>query len=194
MNDYTATPTKSVKLQEARAYAAKQHEGQIYKPDLPYTTHLNAVENQLRRFGVHEDNGPQDEELLIAAQFHDVLEDVKRPAEELRAEISAYGESVLGIVEAVTDKPGANRKERHQNTYPVLAQNKQAVKVKLADRLANLSRGLEEGKGKGEMYLKEDQYFRETLQTLGEATEMWQEYNKVLGEVQAGLAKARLIK
>lgn len=193
MNNYIQTPTQSFLLRKARELAAKEHANQLYKPDRPYTDHLNAVENKLREFGINETNGPEDEEVLIAGNLHDFLEDGERSEAELRADLEKFGERVVAMVEAVTDKPGVNRKERHRNTYPLLAQNKQAVKVKLADRLVNLERGLEEGRGKGDMYVKESGYFRDTLYTPGEAEEWWQEYDRVMAQVRDGLTKSRAV-
>lgn len=193
MNIYTATPTRSARLLAARAYAAVKHSGQIYKPDAPYTDHLNAVENQLRKFGIHEDNGRYDESLLIAGQLHDVIEDGLGDKEVLGQEIkNQWGSMVLDIVLAVTDKAGQNRQERHLNTYPHLAKNPAAVKVKLGDRLANIERGLEEGAaGKGSMYIKEDEYFQETLRTPGQAEEMWAEYRRAIALIRTGLGRSR---
>jgi (p)ppGpp synthase/HD superfamily hydrolase len=57
-------------LERARALAAKLHEGRPYNDYHPYTYHLDAVEEVLRRFGC------SDESLLVAAQLHDSIEDI----------------------------------------------------------------------------------------------------------------------
>jgi (p)ppGpp synthase/HD superfamily hydrolase len=69
------------------------------------------VVNTLREFNHN------DEELLAAAWLHDIIEDTScRPLDLCIAKIPPY---TIALVDAVTDRPGANRRERHVLTYPL---------------------------------------------------------------------------
>jgi (p)ppGpp synthase/HD superfamily hydrolase len=94
-----------------------------------------------------------DHELAIAgAWLHDVLEDTEVKEEELCA---AVGTRVTKLVVSVTDEPGANRRERKAKTYPkTRAAGPLAVALKLADRIANVSRCVIDSKAEPSPLLK----------------------------------------
>jgi (p)ppGpp synthase/HD superfamily hydrolase len=166
----------------ARYYASIKHAPQQYSGGLPYTHHLAAVETVLRRFGF---DGSED--LLTAAWLHDVCEDQGVKHKEI-AEL--FTDRVAELVAAVTNEPGANRKERAERTYPKIRSTPGAVTLKLADRIANVEQG-----GKlVDMYRKEYKAFREALyspmpytglvtsaKTFAEKTEdMWDHLDRLL--------------
>lgn len=120
---------------------------------LPYTHHLAAVADQLYQHGY------DDEILEASAWLHDIIEDTRGKANEMKKRDieEMFGEEVANLVWAVTSEEGPNRKVRNALTYPkIRATGERAVALKLADRLANVSHG---GKAK-EMYQKEHADFR----------------------------------
>lgn len=153
-------------VSRARDFAIQMHGTQRYgKKD--YVTHLDAVANVLKRFGI--DN----EILLAAAYLHDTLEDTPVSKDIL---VKEFGSAVANIVELVTDLPGKNRAERHKLTYPRIAKDQNAVIVKIADRIANSEASKSEGGSYWEMYRKEYEQFRTVLfndSTSQEVKKMW---------------------
>jgi len=119
-------------LEKAKEYASAKHEGQKYG-DQPYLFHLAQVVQTLIEHGV------QDENTLVSAWLHDVLEDTSTTVEELTNE---FGADTAVIVFAVTDEPGKSRKERHERTYPKTAATPKAGILKLGDRVANVKHAL----------------------------------------------------
>jgi (p)ppGpp synthase/HD superfamily hydrolase len=166
-------------LKVARFYATVKHAGQLYGGDLPYTHHLAAVTQVMVRFMDDLKNGdPQlcgwEDDLLVACWLHDIVEDTGTKVKEVR---EMFGERVARLVEAVTDEPGENRKIRKALTYPKTRNEKYAVLVKLADRIANI----EAGGSLGNMYKKEYEDFRRALYTKGTGDCMWAHLDKLMG-------------
>lgn len=148
-------------LRFVKFYASVKHAGQPYNNGLPYTHHLAAVEAVLRRFGTTDEN------LLVASWLHDVVEDTGTKLKEIR---EMFGSEVATLVGAVTDEEGPNRKIRKALTYPKIREaGKDAVRLKLADRIANL----EIGGDQVSMYRKEQEDFKRNLYTPGENEDMW---------------------
>ena len=135
-------------LQQARAYATQAHSGQRYG-ELPYTVHLQAVEDVMRRFGI------TDEDLLVAAWLHDVVEDTDHPLTEI---IALFGSRVAELVGRVTEPKGGSRAQRHAYSYPNIRENPDAITLKLCDRIANVESG-----GKSGMYRSEYEGFKQAL-------------------------------
>lgn len=127
-------------LLKARDFAILCHGDQKYG-EYPYEIHLGHVVNVLLRFGVMPDTESQ-LNLMAAAWLHDVLEDTPVTYKEIE---DAFNPEVARIVFAVTDEPGATRRERKEKTYVKLAQNPDGVIVKLADRIANVEFSLIHG-------------------------------------------------
>jgi|SRR5579859_6385004 len=156
-------------LKFARFYAAVKHKDQDYS-GLPYTHHLASVEGVLRRFG------HTDETILVAAWLHDVVEDTSTKIKDIE---EMFGEPVAHLVHAVTNEPGANRKQRSAATYPkIRGGGPRAVALKLADRIANVEMG---GKLVA-MYAKEYEDFHRSLYTPHENENMWAHLDSLLKE------------
>lgn len=115
-------------VERARSMSAAAHEGQRYGQK-PYTYHLEQVASVLRSYGLG-----QDEELIAAGYLHDSVEDTPLSLQVIRLEL---GEGVARLVDAVTDPPGRNRKERKAKAYPRIRAVPKAIMLKLADRIAN---------------------------------------------------------
>ena len=129
------------RLIAALHYAADQHRDQRRKDEdeTPYINHPIALLHIL-----NVEAGVTDPDVLIGAVLHDVIEDCSGPhqmyIEERRAEIGArFGESVLVLVEAVTDDKSLSREERKQQQIDKAAHIPHGAKlIKLADKTANL--------------------------------------------------------
>lgn len=149
----------------AGEFARRAHAGQEYSGGDFHERHLARVVATLRRFGV------DDPVLLAAAWLHDTLEDTATELAQIRAE---FGDQVADLVWRLTDEPGANRKERHRLTHGKIRGHRDAVRVKLADRIANVEASREQGSHLFGMYRHEHAQFREDLFEDGEFAEMWQ--------------------
>lgn len=124
--------------------------------------------------------GIEDEETRAAAWLHDVLEDTVCTAGILyRASIPPY---VVALVDAVTNKPGANRAARHVLTYPRIARIPAAVTLKLADRIANVRASLHH-KSFAAMYLREHAAFREALVKHGGPIDGWDTLDNLVSSI-----------
>lgn len=167
-------PEGAALVKRARQYATKMHGSQMYG-DKPYTVHLDGVEAILVEFG---HTSPI---LRASGQLHDVREDTHVSKEEFEHEFPGM---VAVIVEAVTNEPGTNRKERAKKTYPKIAKERYAIIVKLADRISNgrvAKKKFESGDSKYfEMYKKEYPEFRAALYTSDiDILPMWWELDRL---------------
>lgn len=149
---------------KAKAFAIRYHKGQKYG-EAPYTYHLDMVCKTLQKYKV------TDQDMLAAAWLHDVVEDTEVTIDMVRAE---FGDRVADLVWAVTNEAGVNRAARHVRTYQKLKEMQEAVTLKLADRIANVTHSVEtKNDGKMKMYAKEWTGFFETLYTPGVNEKMW---------------------
>ncbi len=155
-------------LKFAQFFATTKHAGQQYS-GLPYTHHLQAVETILHRFPEVDDES----EMFIAAWLHDVVEDTPTKLKEVE---EMFGYRVGELVGAVTNEDGPNRKIRNALTYPKIRTVRGAVRLKLADRIANVESG-----GKlVDMYKREYEDFHRALYTPGQYETMWKHLDNLL--------------
>ena len=168
-------------LRHVKFFAATKHAGQKYGDGQPYTVHLAAVEEVLRRFPIESrdlrgQSASLDvsvDDLLEAAWLHDVVEDTNTTLAEVEG---MFGPRVAALVWAVTNEPGPNRRARHALTYPKIRAQRGATLLKLADRIANVEAG-----GKlVEMYCKEYVDFTKGLRVWGEFPEFWAHLGNLL--------------
>lgn len=167
----------------AQFFATTHHvlkKGQMYGA-LPYTHHLQAVADVLKKFTpANTIYGSRtlrmdDTTMLVAAWLHDIVEDTDV---KLRDVEETFGEDVAKLVGAVTAEDGANRKVRNALTYPkTRAAGVWAVRLKLADRIANV----ENGGASVEMYKREYPDFHHALRTELENDDMWLHLDHKLG-------------
>jgi (p)ppGpp synthase/HD superfamily hydrolase len=153
--------------ERALAWAREQHGGQLYG-GRPYGTHLLAAAEVLRDCGYGDDPA-----LMSAAYLHDTIEDTSATREQIAA---LFGARIAGIVDAVSDPDGDTRAEKKAAAYPRIRAIDDAVRVKLADRIANV----EAGGPKREMYRGEQAGFREALHKAGVADDMWAHLESLL--------------
>jgi len=170
-------------LERAKAVATKAHEGQRYGK-FPYTHHLFGTWDVLEKFGFsEEDPNParreRSQRLILAAILHDTLEDTDLTYDML---LEDFGAGVADLVFAVTNEPGANRKERFFKTYPKIRTHPDATILKLADRIANVIHALQSNWDILRMYCKEWPEFERALRAPGECDAMWEYLESILEE------------
>ena len=170
----TPAPHLSASVLAARAFAERAHGDQRYGA-APYVAHLDAVAGVLLRFRPDED-----EELLAAAYLHDVVEDTAVTLPELQ---EAFGYRVAELVHAVTSEPGETRKERHGKTWPKVVETEGALRLKLADRIANVEACWDSRSRLLFMYWREHVQFRGALWGATSPLEraMWVHLDTLLG-------------
>lgn len=124
---------------KAIRYAKHKHKNQGYGL-FPYISHLAQVERVLA------DSGFTDEEVVVCAYLHDVLEDTNATPDEIK---NIFGEKILEHVQLLTNSIETN----HRNLYGLSAI------VKIADRIANQEACIESNNlGLGFKYLKDYKY------------------------------------
>lgn len=165
-----STVTTPPEVLGARHYACLAHGTQKYGRD-PYSWHLLGVVSTLSKFHYNEPH------LLMAGWLHDVLEDTGVTAVAL---LQRFPSNVVALVQAVTNEPGANRKERHLRTYPkIRAYGKDAVVLKMADRISNTQCSRAGKTAHLAMYQREFPDFFEALYRSGECDAMWEHLRKI---------------
>ena len=123
------------RIWRAFAMAVEGHGDQLRKDGTPFITHPIAAAVIVLEMGLDEDS-------LIAALLHDVLEDTSVTAEEIQRE---FGPSVLIIVEGVTKltrvQYTSKEEEQMENLRKMLlsmAKDIRVILIKFADRLHNM--------------------------------------------------------
>lgn len=157
-------------VSRAKSFAKQMHEGQMHGC-LLMEEHLETVSNIVVAFG--GDNDPLElMELEAAAWLHDILEDTPVSLDTLEDQ---FGPRVASLVDAVTDRPGANRYERHLNTYYRTREyGSDAVLIKLSDRAHNHARSIQFKETYLDMYLGEYPYFKMALWRPREHVKLWE--------------------
>ncbi len=120
-------------LLESIHFAAEKHRHQRRKDadGLPYINHPIAVACLLASEG-----GITDEEVLITAVLHAVLEDTDTRSEEIEA---GFGGRIRSLVEEVSDDKRLPKQKRKQLQIERAAGSSDKAKlVKLADKICNL--------------------------------------------------------
>ncbi len=123
------------KLDKAFLYAYQKHKGQMRASGESYIIHPINVARIVNRFYL-------DENSLIAALLHDVLEDTQTNPQEI---IDEFGEDVLFLVESLT-KIGKIKYKSKEETQAdnfrkmivAMAKDIRVILVKLGDRLHNM--------------------------------------------------------
>jgi (p)ppGpp synthase/HD superfamily hydrolase len=175
MKNYEAELLCLAKYNEAMVFAIDAHKNQMYG-ERPYIIHLIQVSKVLSRFGFHAIDSERGVVLHCAALLHDTIEDAGIKYKDIE---KAFGKAVAEIVYAVTDEIGRNRKERHEKTYPKIRANRDAIVVKLSDRIANVEFSSDTRSRQMDMYRHEFKEFRSALFN-GENLEMWEHLEKIL--------------
>lgn len=165
MSEGTEKTIDAQTVARARAFAIQAHGIQQYG-NRPYSYHLDAVVDLLDAYG------PLAQTI---GYLHDVAEDTAVDVEEIRAE---FGDLVARCVAILTDPPGADRATRKATSHAKLAkvegEERIALVVKAADRLANLREGVFAGNAaKLAMYRGEHADFRAAAYRPGLCDTLW---------------------
>lgn len=159
------------KTKEAAYLAISLHGMQTYDGK-PYFYHLEQVVDVLKDFGFTDDK------YVICGYLHDTLEDCAISYNDIKEN---FGVEIAEIVYCVTDELGRNRKERKEKTYPKIRSNSDAIIIKLADRIANLTNSMKYKPQMADMYRKEYEGFRDALYIENtEADAMWEHLDEML--------------
>jgi len=121
----------------ATQYAAKMHTGQFRKsnPNIPYLNHPIDVMCKLVEIGQ-----VRDPDVLAAAVLHDTVEDCKHNGACIEDIEKLFGKRVAGFVAEVTDDKSLSKADRKRAQIAnAPKKSPQAMMIKLADKLSNLS-------------------------------------------------------
>lgn len=122
----------------AMCVAVGAHSGQMYG-GRPYKYHLQMVADMVNSL---YPESPKLELLLQVAWLHDVIEDTEITGYDL-TEIG-FCKEVVDAVVAISKRPDDNKSNLTQY-YERVAESKLAMKVKIADTMANLTQSTKEG-------------------------------------------------
>lgn len=134
-------------INEAKNFAIERHKGQLDDEGKDY------YENHLLRVDIILNCITQDDDIRSAGILHDVLEDIDTTYDELKEK---FGEKVANIVNEVTHE---GKKDNKGFYFPRL-HSKDAILIKFADRLSNLSRMNSWTKERQIHYLKHSKFWR----------------------------------
>ncbi|XP_030369757.1 guanosine-3',5'-bis(diphosphate) 3'-pyrophosphohydrolase MESH1 [Scaptodrosophila lebanonensis] len=143
----------SRKFMECLQYAAHQHKDQRRKDTAgtPYINHPINVATILALEACIED-----ENVLMAALLHDVVEDTTATFKDVE---QLFGADVCGLVREVTDDKTLEKQERKRLQIVNAPKSSQRAKlIKLADKLDNL-RDLQKNTPQGWTQERREQYF-----------------------------------
>ena len=115
---------KRKRVMKALEFAEEAHKGQKRKNGKPYIIHPIRIANKLIEKG-------EDEEVIISALLHDVVEDTEKTIEEIEKE---FGKEVAEIVNVLTKK-----KDENKESYLMrVSLNEKAKEIKVFDALDNI--------------------------------------------------------
>jgi guanosine-3',5'-bis(diphosphate) 3'-pyrophosphohydrolase len=134
-------------INKAKKFARIKHRGQIDDHGKNYFHgHLEQVAEIMKTV-------TKDPELIAAAYLHDTLEDTDTTHQDL---VDRFGQRVADLVYEVTHE---GKKDEKGYYFPRL-ESKDAILLKFADRLSNLSRMDCWPKGRQEQYLRKSKFWR----------------------------------
>lgn len=160
------------KFKTALEFATLHHEGQKYW-EHDYMYHINMATQEWIDF--------LNDEQMIALILHDIVEDTEVTIEDL---VKLFGEDVAILVWAVTDNQPSKgkalpREGKKEYTMKKLDVIRDAIPVKLCDRIANIKFSSVSSQKKHKMYMKEHEVFY-SLYKEGECDELWDVYNNLI--------------
>jgi len=177
-------------VRNARDFAIEAHRDQRYGK-YPYIYHLDAVAEiilQTHDLLVEDMIDPErvEDEVIILAYLHDVLEDV--PSKTWMGISSRFGDKVGWLAEIVRDCEGYPRALRKKDTNEKLRnvkpEHSAALIVKAADRLANVRFSVKTKDAKSrsmlKRYRKEHEAFRAAAFRPGLCDPIWEEMDGIM--------------
>jgi len=163
-------------LEKAIFLATRIHGNQTYGI-FPYMYHIKEVLDIAIDLNLSEN-------IQIACVLHDAIEDGGLSYNDIK---DNFGTTVAEIVYAVTDGLGRNRSERKSSTYAKIRKLRAAKIVKLCDRIANVTFGIETNSNKRRMYKKEHSVFKVELEYIIEKDPdvliVWDKLNTLINSI-----------
>lgn len=135
------------RLVSAVRFANFKHFGQEDDDGFPYIEHPLRVMQILRQ--VRADN-----HVLVAGVLHDTIEDTQTSYEEIE---QRFGKKVADLVLELTYE---GKKDHYGYYFPRL-HSKEAIMIKLADRLDNISRMTSWDKDRQAQYLRKTKFWKD---------------------------------
>lgn len=132
--------------EKAKQFALRKHAGQTDDSGKPVFAHPKQVAELLALVGAPEP-------VVAAGYLHDTIEDTDTTYDEL---VSEFGKQVADLVYEVTQE-GA--KDRFGYYFPRL-HSREAIMIKFADRLSNLTRMEPWPKQRQDHYLRKSQFWK----------------------------------
>lgn len=150
------------KMIEAIRFAVNAHQSTNHLYDgLPYIVHLSMVVNYATKYSHLLPSKDCKGEVIAACWLHDTIEDCRVTYNDLK---KVVGENIANIVYAVTNEKGKTRGERaNDKYYKEMRQEPWACFVKMCDRLANVSYGLQSNSSMFFQYKEENEEFIKKL-------------------------------
>lgn len=134
-------------VEKAAAFAEYAHTGQLDDNGQDYyKAHIVQVVNILRQVTTNQD-------ILAAAYLHDIIEDTSVTAIDLAQQ---FGTKVAMLVWEVTHE---GQKDSTGYSFPNLS-SQEAIMIKFADRLSNISRMETWDQKRKDQYLKKSRFWR----------------------------------
>ena len=178
------TDSRITAFEAAEAFVLERH-GKQDHGSLKIEYHLRDVVSNVRSHYDYRVNVLGPSVVIAAAWLHDVAEDTPTSLAEIEG---VFGSNVSSLVALLTDKPGANRLERHLHTYHLIRDNIDAKLIKLCDRRHNHARSIAHGEHYMAMYLKEYTYFKFALWQPNQFRELWNELDSQYERMQERLS------
>ena len=133
-------------IQKAFQFARDKHKGQTRDGGEDYfESHVRKVASTIMSYS-------SDDEVIAAAYLHDTLEDTQTTLEELTQE---FGERVANLVHELTHEG-----DKKTGYYFPRLKSRDAILIKFADRLCNLSDMGSWDKERQEQYLRKSKFWR----------------------------------
>ena len=145
-------------IKKAQGFAKNKHSSQLDDSGKPYFTHLEQVVSILKQV-------TDDEDIICAAYLHDTLEDTETTVKEL---VTKFGERIANLVCEMTH---AGKKDEHGYYFPLL-KSREAILIKFADRLSNLSRMESWDAKRQEQYLRKSKFWKSEVRIEIKETEV----------------------
>lgn len=136
-------------IEKAKLFATRKHVGQTDDDGLPYIQHPQRVVAILEHV-----TQPADTDVLVAGWLHDTLEDTTTTYMELATE---FGYNIAVLVLEVTHR---GQKDSKGYYFPNL-RSREAIMIKFADRLDNISRMGNWEPKRREQYLAKSRFWKE---------------------------------
>ena len=158
-------------IDKAWKFAIEKHKNQ--KDDLGkdyFDTHLKIVYEILKKL-------TQDTDILSAGVLHDILEDTDTTYEEL---VKRFGENIANFVNELTHE---GQKDEKGFYFPRL-KSREAIMIKFADRLSNISRMENWNEKRQEQYLRKSKFWKSNKESFEEKeAKLENELNEAVSDI-----------